>query len=196
MATEADPLASVPGRGHTGGVSVEVSALVVPVPEVDPIVDSFRAVLDSGAALGVPAHITILYPFMPTSALDPNVVAELRGIFASTDAFDISLTSIGWFEQDVVFLRPEPDDALRRMIALVAARWPQWPPYEGVHPEPTPHLTIGDNGDVVALGTAARAVSESLPIDVEVSEVQLYAGTLEPGTWQRRLSFPLRDQWN
>jgi hypothetical protein len=173
-------------------VSVEISALIVPVPELDPVVGPHRRALDSGAVLGVPAHITILYPFMPTAALGPSVLAELRHLFAVIDAFEISLASIDWFAREVVFIRPEPDDALRQMTTLVAERWPHWPPYEGAHPDPTPHLTIGDNGDDIAMTKAAHAVGESLPIDVEVSEVQLYTGSLEPGSWQRRSTFPLR----
>ncbi len=173
-------------------MSREVSALIVAVPEIDSIVGPYRAALDSGAALGVPAHITILYPFMPTSALGPRVLEELRELFAAHDAFSISLASVDWFGQDVVYIRPEPDDALRRLTAIIAERWPQWPPYEGAHPDPTPHVTIGDNGDVVAMRKAAQAVAESLPVDVEVSDVELHAGTLEPDTWQHRLTFPLR----
>ena len=172
-------------------MSVEVSALVVPVPEADPVVGAFRADLDSGAALGVPSHITILYPFMPTSALDTNVIARLRALVASIDVFEVALTSIGWFGHDVVYVRPEPDFELRRMTALVEAQWPQWAPYEGAHPDPTPHLTIGDNGDFAAMGQAADAVRQSLPLRIEVSEVQLYAGTAEAGTWHHRLTFPL-----
>jgi 2'-5' RNA ligase len=177
---------------ETGRVRVEVSALIVPVPEADPVVGQFRAALDSGAALGVPAHITILYPFMPASALDPSVVAQLRGLFDSIDAFEISLNSTAWFDDAVVYVRPEPDAALRKMTSLVAERWPQWPPYEGAHPDPTPHLTLADNGDLSAMRQAAQAVRRSLQLHVEVSEVQLYAGTAKPDTWHHRLTFPLR----
>ena len=176
---------------ETGRVSVEVSALIVSVPEADPVVGAFRAALDSGAALGVPSHITVLYPFMPTSALDTDVIVQLSGLFASIYAFEISLTSIEWFDHNVVYLRPDPDAALRQMTALVADQWPQWPPYEGAHPNPTPHLTIADNGDLLAMGEAAHAVLQSLPLHVKVSEVQLYSGTEEPGTWHHRLTFPL-----
>ena len=174
-------------------MSVEVSALIVAVPEADSVVGAFRAALDSGAALGVPSHITILYPFMPTGVLDTNVISQLRELFASIGAFEVALASIGWFGQDVVYVQPEPDTALRQMTALVAEQWPSWPPYEGTHPDPTPHLTIADNGDVSAMGRAADTVRQFLPLHVEVSEVQLYAGTAEAGTWHHRLTFPLRD---
>ena len=173
-------------------MSVELSALVVPVPEADPVVGPYRAALDTGAALGMPAHVTILYPFMPTSALDHDAVAELRRLFASIDAFAISLTSIAWFDHAVVYVRPEPDAALRQITARVAERWPQWPPYEGSHADPTPHLTLADSGDLSTMRQAAQAVAESLPIHVDVSEVQLYAGTTKPDSWNHRLTFPLR----
>ena len=40
------------------------SALVVLVPEADPLVGPFRSFFDPSAALGVPAHVTLLYPFV------------------------------------------------------------------------------------------------------------------------------------
>lgn len=39
------------------------SALVVLVPEAEALVKSFRDRHDPSAAAGVPAHITLLYPF-------------------------------------------------------------------------------------------------------------------------------------
>jgi 2'-5' RNA ligase len=109
-------------------VSAEQSALVVTVPNAEPTVASLRARLDSRAALGVPAHITILYPFMAPAQLSTVVVAELSGLFGSSEQFEITLASIGWFGREVLYLRPEPDEPLRQLTALLNQRWPNWPP--------------------------------------------------------------------
>lgn len=175
-------------------MSAEITALIVAVPAADPVVGSFRSVLDSGATAGVPAHVTILYPFMPVDALDADVIGELSALFAGIAAFEFSLRSIAWFGQQVVYVRPEPDVMLRQLTKRVFERWPRWAPYGGAHADPTPHLTIGDNGDLPAMERAAHAVSRRLPIDVTVAEVELYAGTAAPGSWHRRMTFPLRTQ--
>lgn len=86
----------------------EVSALIIPAPEADAVVGPFRVALDSAAVLGVPAHITILYPFMPTSLLTDDIDSELRDLFATVDVFETSLASIERFGHDVVYIRPEP----------------------------------------------------------------------------------------
>src|SRR3954470_1036237 len=41
------------------------AALVVMPPGAEPVVKSFRDRFDPVAALGMPAHITVLYPFIP-----------------------------------------------------------------------------------------------------------------------------------
>ena len=41
------------------------SALLVAVPAAEPAVAAHRSRLDTSAAVGVPAHITVLYPFLP-----------------------------------------------------------------------------------------------------------------------------------
>ena len=38
------------------------SAIIVPAPEVEPVVGPLRLQFDMGARLGIPAHITLLYP--------------------------------------------------------------------------------------------------------------------------------------
>jgi hypothetical protein len=42
------------------------SAIIMPVAEVEPIVSPLRLQCDQSAALGVAAHITLLFPFYPT----------------------------------------------------------------------------------------------------------------------------------
>ena len=49
------------------------SALLVSVPAAEPAVSAHRSRLDPGAPLGVPAHITVLYPFLPPAAIGDDV---------------------------------------------------------------------------------------------------------------------------
>jgi hypothetical protein len=41
------------------------SALIIEVPEAEAAVQRHRQRLDANAPLGIPAHITVLAPFMP-----------------------------------------------------------------------------------------------------------------------------------
>jgi hypothetical protein len=45
------------------------TALIVEVPAAEPAVGHYRAELDANAGLGIPAHITILAPFLPAGRL-------------------------------------------------------------------------------------------------------------------------------
>ena len=67
------------------------TALIVKVPEAEPLVGGLRDRFDPVARLGVPAHVTILYPFMPVAAIDAAILETLRRIAASTRAFAIAL---------------------------------------------------------------------------------------------------------
>jgi hypothetical protein len=53
------------------------SALIVEVPAAEPVVARHRERLDSSAPLGIPAHVTVLYPFMRPDAIGPPVLAGL-----------------------------------------------------------------------------------------------------------------------
>jgi hypothetical protein len=64
------------------------SAVLVPVPEAEPAVSRHRARLDRAAAWGVPAHATILYPFVTPPAITAATMAALAGAVASVRAFD------------------------------------------------------------------------------------------------------------
>ena len=54
----------------------------------EPAVSRHRARLDRAAAWGVPAHVTILYPFVAPSAITAATMAALAGAVASVRAFD------------------------------------------------------------------------------------------------------------
>lgn len=58
------------------------SALLVLVPEADPVVGEHRALLDLSARDGVPAHLTVLYPFLPPQRIGPEELTALTRLFA------------------------------------------------------------------------------------------------------------------
>ena len=49
------------------------SAIVVELPELDAVLDDHRGVLDPSRRWGMPAHLTVLYPFVPPADVDPTI---------------------------------------------------------------------------------------------------------------------------
>jgi hypothetical protein len=64
------------------------SALVVLVPEADSVVSPWRRRLDPPASVGVPAHVTILYPFVSPVQLDESLFALMADLFSGFGPFD------------------------------------------------------------------------------------------------------------
>src|SRR6185312_2634074 len=88
-------------RFTLAGTSMPRTALIVVVPEAEP------AVVPGFAAPGVPAHITVLYPFADCADVDEPAIAE---VFAPFSAFDFELSSLEQFDDGLVWLRPDPSD--------------------------------------------------------------------------------------
>ena len=82
------------------------TALLLPVPAAEPAVSHHRARLDEAARDGVPAHITVLYPFLPPAGISEPLLASLGRLFAGFAAFDFTLDRVGWFSEEVVWLGP------------------------------------------------------------------------------------------
>jgi 2'-5' RNA ligase superfamily len=169
----------------------------VPVPAAEPVVAEHRARLDHSAQDGVPAHVTVLYPFLSPALLDDAVLASLARLFAGVPAFAFTLDRVAWFGDNVVFLRPADPAPFRALTDLAFAAFPSCPPYGGQHAEVIPHLTIGDRGGLAALAAAGAAVVPHLPVTTTAAEVILMAGppwddpSVSAGRWHRLVSFPL-----
>lgn len=174
-------------------VGVERSALVVRVPEAEAVVGPHRARLDRSAVAGVPAHVTVLYPFLAPEAIDAGVVERLAKLYAGLPAFGAALTAVRWFDESVVYVAPEPDEGFRALTAATCALFDGIEPYGGKHDDVVPHLTVGDAelGGPEELRAAGAAVSASLPIPVRVAEVSLLVGARRPDSWRTVHRFPL-----
>jgi 2'-5' RNA ligase len=162
------------------------------VPEAEPVVGRHRASLDATASWDVPAHVTVLYPFLPPDRLDDGVRAAVADAVASVPRFTVTFGRVGWFGDAVLWLAPEPDEPFRALTAAVCRRFPETPLYAGAHDGSTPHLTVGHGGRPSALRRAAAAVESHLPVRTAVDAVRLMVGAPEPGpSWRAVATFPL-----
>ena len=167
-----------------------LSALIVPIPEAEPAVADLRARLDRSASWGMPAHVTVLYPFLPPEQLSPQVLAAIRLIAAGVPRFYLSLDRLGWFDDRVLWLSPKPAEPFRELTNRLAVRFPAAQPYGGAFPDVVPHLTVGH--DQPGLPEAAAEVEAHLPIRARVTSLRLITGRPQPGdSWQTLTDFPL-----
>lgn len=125
------------------------SAIVIPVPEAESLVGKLRSLYDPVASLGLPAHITLLYPFAPPSRVGSEIEA-LRQLFRKLHSFEFALTEFRRFPA-TAYLHPEPADRFIELTRMLPERWPDFPPYGGAFSTVIPHLTVADRseGDVL-----------------------------------------------
>jgi 2'-5' RNA ligase len=169
------------------------SCLLIPVPDAELAVGGLRGRLDVAAALGVPAHVTILYPFVAPAAITTDVVDAAAAAIASVRAFDCVFARTSWFGRDVLWLAPEPGGPFRALTEAAHTAFPQCPPFGGIYPDVVPHLTIGarPQGGPRALQAAEADVLPALPVRTHVSHAWLMTGTRAAASWRVTAELPL-----
>jgi 2'-5' RNA ligase len=159
------------------------TAVVVPVPAAEPVVSRWRERFDPSAAAGMPAHITVLYPFLDAERLDDDVLAALRELCAERPALDVAFRQVGRFP-GVLYLDPEPAEDLRRLTLAIAERWPEARPYGGSFEEVIPHLTVARGASDDAMADIESNVLRGLPLHTRVPEASLWV--FDGTRWRRR----------
>src|SRR5262245_61960339 len=139
---------------------LDESALVLLVPEAEHLVKSFRDRYDPSAAAGVPAHITLLYPFKPPDTVDEAVLAWLHRCFQRFTPFRFTLAPIRRFIDGVLYLAPEPDEPFRQLVLAIWDQYPETPPYGGKWPDIVPHLSVARRNDQQQLDLIATAFAQ------------------------------------
>ncbi len=162
------------------------SAVLVRLPEAEAIVGPHRSRFDPAHSWGVPAHVTVLFPFIPPAALTEGVLQRLAEAVATVEAFQGSLARTAWFGEDVLWLAPTPDEPFRLLTHAVCAAFPGHLPYGGAHDEVIPHLTVGERRQATwqALRVAERELAPLLPITYRVREVTVMAGDRSADSWR------------
>jgi hypothetical protein len=163
------------------------SAVIVPIG-LPPRLEAIREAGDGMAARGVPPHVTVLFPFLPVDALGPDVRAALTSAASRRRPFVARFHEVGP-RDGMVWLVPEDQEPFLRLTADVAARWPDYPPYQGVHAGLVAHLTLVETPDVRVLDAARAAASASSPIDAPATELRVIVED-DSGRWRTRWRLP------
>lgn len=160
------------------------SAIVVPMPQLDDVVGRWRVTC---AAPGMPAHVTLLYPFKPAAGISEHEVAGLRRIVGAVPAGSTTFERCGRFP-GVLYLAPDHDDRFRRLTSALADAWPDWQPYGGAFDDVVPHLTVVEGGVEAELDAIERELAPRLPLVAPSDEAWLvrFDGT----EWRRMARLP------
>lgn len=167
------------------------SAFIVRVPEVESHVARLRERFDPAARLGVPAHVTLLFPFLSPDRISATVVEAALGIASAARAFPFRLATLQRFP-GVLYLAPEPAAPFVALTRALVRRFPEFPPYGGQFPTIVPHLTVAHANDAEREAAESELLA-SLPAPDGVSaschEITLIENS--SGRWRPMHVFPL-----
>lgn len=179
---------------HMSIANHQESSLLLVVPEAERAVREHRAEFDLAARVGVPAHITVAYPFKPVDILAIKDIERLREMFRTVNPFWVELRTTGWFGDDVLFLAPDDSTPIIELTRRVEDAFPEYPIYGGQFEGIQPHLTIGHGCEADTLRRIEGSVLRWLPVAHQATAIQLWSGpalaTQRPG-WKLVEEFPL-----
>jgi 2'-5' RNA ligase len=138
------------------------SAFILRVPEAEPFVARLRERFDPVARLGVPAHVTLLFPFASPERITAEVLRDAGAIVSAAAAFPFRLARIERFP-GTLYLAPEPAAPFVALTEALARRFPEFPPYEGQFDTIIPHLTVA-HGTQEELRVAELELRHTWPV--------------------------------
>jgi 2'-5' RNA ligase len=169
-----------------------ISAFVVKVPSAEPLVGDLRQGFDATTKLGVPAHITVLVPFMDPQNITPAVLDRAQHALNRVAAFSFSLGRVARFPA-TAYLAPEPPEPFVAMTKALVDVFSDFQPYGGEHQGVIPHLTVA-HGDPSEAGAVAAELQERLDafgaVKADCASVVLIEDST--GRWEELHVFPLR----
>jgi 2'-5' RNA ligase len=134
------------------------------------------------AALGVPAHVTLLFPFIASpdlTELDRRRIAEILGRHR---AFEYRLRRVrAW--PTALYLEVVPETPFVRLVRALVSAYPAWVPYGGAFPY-VPHVTVAE----LPSAEAPQIADPRRPLLRHADHATLIAQD-EAGRWRTRWRF-------
>jgi len=171
--------------------SVPVSAFIVRVPEAEPCVEALRERFDASVKLGVPAHVTVLVPFMSPERITEAVLQRAQLALNAVPSFSFALSKVARFPA-TTYLAPEPAAPFIALTQSLVRFFPEYPPFAGEFESIVPHLTVAHGSTPeaeLAAGELSAAVQAHGPIVSECSSVALLENS--SGLWKEMHVFRL-----
>jgi 2'-5' RNA ligase len=142
------------------------------------------------AADGVPAHVTLLFPFVAPARLDVVVRAGLAAVAARHPGFAYTIGGPATWP-DTVYATLDPVEPFVRLQADFAAAFPGFPIYgrsaDFIY---EPHITIVESAALPEPAVLAAPAWEALPHKGRAAAVEVIVRA-DPGRWRTLWRIPL-----
>lgn len=133
-----------------------------------------RGVGSGEGARGVPAHVTLLHPFV--GDLDPSIRRAVATVAARHAPFDYTMTGPARWP-DTIYVAVEPIEPFVRLQADLAAAFPDYPIYgKGWDFEFTPHITVAEGLAVEHEDIMRSEAWGALPMPARAAWLEVIAG--------------------
>ncbi len=128
-------------------MTYETALLIIPPPPVQAFCYPWREQYDQESFVRVPAHITLLYPFVPPETVN-EAVARLEKVCADTLPFEVILSKYGQFES-ALFLEPDNPEPIINLFHKLAEAFPEFTVHESGEIHPYLTLAQSDNPEEI-----------------------------------------------
>lgn len=159
------------------------TSLLFLVPEAQDLFDAVGGATPGG----IPAHITVLYPFIPPIRATQQTRDELAQLAAETDRFSVTITSLAQYEI-TTYLDLEPEAPIQALTHHIFDHWPNYPPYGDIDLYIQPHMALAQG--VIPSDVEATALPY-LPVNAEITHLTMMVRRWS-GRWMIDSEFPLR----
>lgn len=125
------------------------------------------------AELGVPPHVSLLFPWRETPVTADDL-EEVSSAIKTIRAFAIRFGGVAVFPNGTVYAAVEPSEQLSSLLRRIWGAFPETPPYGGEFGAPQPHLTLAKCAPADAPTVAAQLeerLRPILPLDLRVSAI-------------------------
>lgn len=167
------------------------TALICRVPEVERYIAHYRQRFDPSARRNVPAHVTVLYPFMAPDEIDDEVLESLARIARAVPCFEYRLAETRRFPVSL-YLAPQPDASFAALTEAVQRAYPEFPPFAGKFDTVVPHVTVAhaDDAQLCEIEVELRiAMASGGPVKARCHEMVLIENS--SGRWEEMRRFAL-----
>lgn len=151
----------------------ERETAVVVVVDVASLDSVYRDEYPAFHALGIPLHVTLLYPFVRPGELDA-ALPRLQEVLERHRRFDFTLTKLKTFPR-TVWIAPDPAAPFIALTEAIEAAFPQAPRMSGAFAEVIPHVTLVDGLEESTLEETVErlrpVVEPLLPVTLSADEV-------------------------